>query len=421
MYCDLSLLSRILCSIGCTTALGTELALRHFYPKTYRLGVWTAGIPPGTDHYMVFAAYGFVAFWNLVISFVVMWLFSRKYVKFLANFRTPHKEQNRWIRRFRSKMLSLHLLNPPKVGANGTRKIMPVDDKPADSIFSSGPASRSDSKAENLESVEQVSKGPVSRTPVSSGPSSRISDSKIENLESVEQLGKGPASRTPVAAKAEVSSKEETHVDGVHKAPLDDHHPVLGVTMAAAVVSEEKHSDGVVHASPLADGPSSRISDSKAENSESAELLGKDPVDEHPEGNIKHQKSNFELMDAAMKLFYKAKMNLHDFQTNFFHRQAFYVYFWTFAITYLTTVSVTYFQWRNFIADRCKIDEANITFQRSYAFPTYVPLRIYTNDTTYTNLTICKMYSDPANITTASEPWYTYQCWAHYSEYTVYT
>merc|ERR1719240_2169603 len=70
-----------------------------------------------------------------------------------------------------------------------------------------------------------------------------------------------------------------------------------------------------------------------------------------------------------MQLFYKAKMNLHDFQTNFFHKQAFYIYFWTFAITYLTTVSVTYFQWRGFIADRCLIDEANVTFQRSIGYP----------------------------------------------------
>lgn len=404
MYCDLSLLSRILCSIGCTTALGTELALRHFYPKTYRLGVWSAGIPSGTDHYMVFAAYGVVAFWNLTIYFVVMWLFSRKYVKFLGNFRVPHHEQNHWIKRFRSKMLSLHLLNVPPVGANGKRKIMPIDDKPSASIFSSGPASRSDSKTENLESVELLGKGPALRTPVSSGPASR-SNSEIENLDMVEQLGKGPASRAPVVAKAEVasevSSKEENHLDGVHKAPLDEDHPVLGITMAAAVVPEEKHSevDGVEHASPVADGP----------------------VDEHSEGNIKHQKSNFELMDAAMKLFYKAKMNLHDFQTNFFHRQAFYVYFWTFAITYLTTVSVTYFQWRNFIAEDCDIDNTNITFQRALGEPYGVPLRIWNNNDTYTNRTICKMYSDPANITTANEPFSKYECWAYYSQYTVYT
>ena len=30
---------------------------------------------------MVFAAYGVVALWNLAIAYVVMWLFSRKYVK----------------------------------------------------------------------------------------------------------------------------------------------------------------------------------------------------------------------------------------------------------------------------------------------------------------------------------------------------
>jgi hypothetical protein len=243
------------------------------------------------------------------------------------------------------------------------------------------------------------------------GPASR-SDSKIENLESIEVLGQGPASRTsvvgtPVVAKAEVpsevASKEENHLDGVHKAPLDDDHPVLGITMAAAVVSEEKHSDGVEHASPLEeDGP----------------------VDEHSAENIKRIKSNFELMDAAMKLYYKAKMNLHDFQTNFFHRQAFYVYFWTFAITYLTTVSVTYFQWRGFIAKDCHIDDANLTFQRALGAPYGVPLRIpspLTNDTSYTNLTICKMYSDPANITTVTEPFFNYQGYAHYSKYTVYT
>merc|ERR1711907_145157 len=128
-------------------------------------------------------------------------------------------------------------------------------------------------------------------------------------------------------------------------------------------------------------------------------------------------------MDVAMKLFYKAKMNLHDFQTNFFHRQAFYVYFWTFAITYLTTVSVTYFQWREFIADRCQIDVANVTYQRSIGYPLSVPLRLpvpLTNGT-YTNDTMCKMYYDPANITTATVPWYPYQCWAHYSENIVYT
>ena len=114
-------------------------------------------------------------------------------------------------------------------------------------------------------------------------------------------------------------------------------------------------------------------------------------------------------------------MNLHDFQTNFFHRQAFYVYFWTFAITYLTTVSVTYFQWRGFIDKVCEIDDANITFQRAFAEPYGVPLRIPVSNGTYTNRTICKMYSDPANITTVNEPFFDKQCWAYYSESTVYT
>ena len=41
-------------------------------------------------------------------------------------------------------------------------------------------------------------------------------------------------------------------------------HPVLGITMAAAVVSEEKHSDGVVHASPPEDGKASPPEDGKA-------------------------------------------------------------------------------------------------------------------------------------------------------------
>merc|ERR1712032_1005702 len=172
---------------------------------------------------------------------------------------------------------------------------------------------------------------------------------------------------------SEVSSKEENHLDGVHKAPLDGDHPVLGITMAAAVVSEEKHSDGVVHASPPEDGP----------------------VDEHSEGNIKHQKSNFELMDAAMKLFYKAKMNLHDFQTNFFHRQAFYVYFWTFSVTYLTTVTVTWFQWRKFISNTCLIDSGNITFERASGTLHSVPLW---NNYTQENVTYCQFYSDTANI-----------------------
>ena len=120
-------------------------------------------------------------------------------------------------------------------------------------------------------------------------------------------------------------------------------------------------------------------------------------------------------------LFLQAKMNLHDFETNFFHRQAFYVYFWTFAITYLTTVSVTYFQWRGFIEKVCLIDDANITFQRAFAEPYGVPLRIPVSNDTYTNRTICKMYSDPANITTVNEPFFDKQCWAYYSKFTVYT
>jgi len=367
MYCDLSLLTRILCAIGCTTALGTELLLRHLYPGTYRLGVWTAGIPPGTEHYMVFAAYGVVALWNLVIAYVVMWLFSRKYVKFLSNFRIPHHEQNHWIKRFRSKMLTLHASHGSSAGAKGptSRQVLPIDDDIQQAAPASGPTSRSDSKDENSESVEL--------------------------------LGKGPASHTTVVAQAvsEVSSKDEKHSDGVHKAPLDDDPAPLGTTIPAAVVSEdEKHSDGVVQAAPLDDDGNS-------------EGLG-----------IEHQKSNFELEDAALQLFYKAKMNLHDFQTNFFHRQAFYVYFWTFAVAYLTTIIVCYLQWRNFITRTCKIDRGNVTYERALGPLQSVP---FWNNDTLENVTACQYFSDTANITTTTEPFFDNECYAYYSEHTVYT
>merc|ERR1719263_2448933 len=292
---------------------------------------------------MVFAAYGVVALWNLAIAYVVMWLFSRKYVKFLSNFRIPHHEQNHWIKRFRSKMLTLHASHGSSAGAKGptSRQVLPIDD--------------------------------VQQAAPAGGPATR-SDSKDENSESVELLGKGPASHTTVVAQAvsEVPSKDE---NGVHKAPLDDDPAPLGTTIPAAVVSEdEKHSDGVVQAAPLDDDGNS-------------EGLG-----------IEHQKSNFELEDAALRLFYKAKMNLHDFETNFFHRQAFYVYFWTFAVTYLTTVSVTY--------------------ARTLSAPRSVPL---CDNDTLRNISTCQMFWDPANITTTNEPFFEYECVEYYSVHTVYT
>ena len=117
-------------------------------------------------------------------------------------------------------------------------------------------------------------------------------------------------------------------------------------------------------------------------------------------------------------LFLQAKMNLHDFHTNFFHRQAFYVYFWTFAVAYLTTIAVTYLQWRNFITRTCQIDRGNVTYERALGPLQSVP---FWNNDTLENVTACQFFSDTANTTTATEPFFDNECYAYYSEYTVYT
>jgi len=377
--------------------VGVELALIHYLPEYFNFGLWTSRVQKGTDPQMVLYGYFLVSFWNLVITFAVLWLFSRSYVKFLGAFRVPHKKQNRWIQRFRSKILTLH-------ESHSVRTLVPHDKK-SDGFqhkeIADGPASLSNSKQENSDDTQLIQNGPASR-----------SNSKQDNSDDIQLIQDGSAS--PVSLASDSNSKQENS-DGV-PTPQD------GPASRSKSVSQDENPDV-----PLIkqNGPTSRTKEKDTLNFTShddeigaliaqcgsqrdiSKVVPKDENSDNVEAPVYE-------MDAALKLFYEAKMRLNVFQEKFFHKQAFYTYFWTFVVIYLVALNVTYFQWRFYMDSSCGHDRHNFTHVRAFSSPTKVitPVELLEIDENGTK--ICPQYYVDNTTTTNSsqtlEPFFSNQC-----------
>jgi len=118
-----------------------------------------------------------------------------------------------------------------------------------------------------------------------------------------------------------------------------------------------------------------------------------------------NQLMSYSLMQEE---FYKAGMDLHIFEQFFFHQYWFHLYFWTFYVIFAVLVTVSWYQWVNFMLS-CKIGKRNIDNVSRY---TSSPIHAgnFSNNSCWYYTTNA---SNPSNISTRPE----YACIIYYTRY----
>ena len=111
----------------------------------------------------------------------------------------------------------------------------------------------------------------------------------------------------------------------------------------------------------------------------------------------------------------QAKMQLHVFEQLFFHKNIFYLYFWSFFISFSVVLGVAWFQWLGFMED-CGFDtEFRLNSSRLQS----APIRV--NEVP--DEKGCWFYSENASVSTLNDTFVTplYECIYYYSKYGAYT